>query len=80
VRLPNGRPDDAVRRWTRLLRPGGLLLLVEGRWWTGGGLSAVEVADLVLRHRAEASVRMFDDAALWGGPVTDERFLVVSER
>jgi hypothetical protein len=38
------------------------------------------VADIVLRHRTEASVRMLDDAALWGGPVDDERFLVVSAR
>ena len=32
-------PSAALSRWVRLLRPGGRLLLVEGRWWTGGGLS-----------------------------------------
>ncbi|MFC4590714.1 class I SAM-dependent methyltransferase [Sphaerisporangium corydalis] len=25
-------PEGALRRWTRLLRPGGRLMLVEGRW------------------------------------------------
>jgi ubiquinone/menaquinone biosynthesis C-methylase UbiE len=73
-------PDDALRRWTRLLRPGGVLLLVEGRWSTGSGLTAEEVAGMVLRHRAEATVRALDDPALWGGPVDDERHLVVSPR
>lgn len=61
-----------------LLRPGGRLLLVEGRWWAGGGLSAAEVRELVLRHRAEATVDRLDDALLWGGPINDERLLVVS--
>jgi 2-polyprenyl-3-methyl-5-hydroxy-6-metoxy-1,4-benzoquinol methylase len=71
-------PDDALRRWVRLLRPGGRLVLVEGRWWTGAGLSAVEVTELVLRHRSEALVQRLDDPALWGGPIEDERFLVQS--
>ena len=28
-------PSAALARWVRLLRPGGRLVLVEGRWWTG---------------------------------------------
>ncbi len=71
-------PDAALARWQNLLSPGGVLLLVEGFWWTGGGMSAGEVTDLVLRHRNEAEVVVLDDPALWGGPVQDERFAVVS--
>jgi ubiquinone/menaquinone biosynthesis C-methylase UbiE len=73
-------PDQALARWTALLRPRGVLLLVEGRWATGGGLRAHDVAELVLRHRAEATVTPLDDPALWGGPITDERYLVASAR
>jgi ubiquinone/menaquinone biosynthesis C-methylase UbiE len=73
-------PDAALARWVALLAPGGRLVLVEGRWWTGGGLTAVEVERLVRRHREEATVTALEDPALWGGPVDDERFLVVSER
>ena len=73
-------PDAALGRWLTLLAPGGVLLLVEGLWWTGGGMGAGEVTDLVLRHRAEAEVVVLDDPAFWGGPVQDERFAVVSRR
>jgi SAM-dependent methyltransferase len=71
-------PAGALERWIALLRPGGRLLLVEGRWSTGGGLSAAAVRELVLGHRAEADVVRLDDPALWGRPITDERYLVVS--
>jgi SAM-dependent methyltransferase len=73
-------PDDALRRWIELLRPGGLLLLIEGRCSTGAGLRADEVSELVLRHRTDATVTRLDDAALWGGPITGERYLVLSAR
>ena len=70
-------PGEALRNWVALLRPGGRLLLVEGRWSTGG-LSAAALRNLVLRHRAEADVVPLDDPALWGKPITDERYLVAS--
>ena len=72
--------EAALTRWLTLLSPGGLLLLVEGLWWTGGGMGASEVTDLVLRHRAEAEVVVLHDPGFWGGPVRDERFAVVSRR
>jgi len=71
-------PGEALRQWVQLLRPGGLLLLVEGSWSTGAGLTAAETRALVLRHRGQATVEPLDDRALWGGPITDERYLVVS--
>jgi SAM-dependent methyltransferase len=70
--------DEALRRWVRLLRPGGLLLLVEGRWWTGEGMTAAEATELVRRYREEMAVEQLDDPVLWGGPITDERYVLVS--
>jgi 2-polyprenyl-3-methyl-5-hydroxy-6-metoxy-1,4-benzoquinol methylase len=72
--------DAALAAWLSLLRPGGLLVLVEGRWHTGAGLSAAEAQEAVLRHRLLASVTRLDDPDLWGGPVTDERYLLLSTR
>jgi SAM-dependent methyltransferase len=69
-------PGAAVERWADLLRPGGVLLLVEGCWSTGSGLSAAECEQLVLRHLESVTVRRLEDPALWGRPVDDERFLV----
>lgn len=71
-------PSQALSRWVRLLRPGGRLLLVEGSWHTGAGLTADRCRQLVLQHRREADVVALTDPALWGGPITDERYLVVS--
>ena len=70
----------ALARWVTLLRPGGRLLLVEGRWHTGGGITAAECERLVLEHRSHAEVHPLPDDVLWGGPITDERYLLLSTR
>jgi ubiquinone/menaquinone biosynthesis C-methylase UbiE len=70
----------ALERWIRLLRPGGVLVLVEGRWHTGSGLTAGQAAHAVRRHRAGATVTSLSDPLLWGGPITDERYLLISRR
>lgn len=69
-------PDAAVARWVRLVRPGGRLLLVEGRWWTGGGLTAEQTCRILTPHVADLVVVPLQDPGLWGGPVEDERYLV----
>jgi SAM-dependent methyltransferase len=71
-------PEDAVGKWVELLKPGGRLLLVEGRWQTGVGLTAERCRELVLRHRRQAVVTPLTAPELWGGPVDDERYLLVS--
>jgi hypothetical protein len=71
-------PDEALVRWINLLAPSGILLLVEGLWSTGAGMSAAQVCDLVLHNRAHVEVTKLDDASFWGGPTQDERFIVVS--
>jgi len=71
--------DAVLARWTELLAPGGRLLLIEGSWSTGAGLSATECRRLVLRHRAWADVHdLAADSRLWGGQVDDERYLLFS--
>ena len=71
-------PAAALPRWLKLLRPRGLLLLIEGRWSTGSGLTADQVSDLVRTHRREVVVRRLEDPQLWGHPIDDERFLIIS--
>ncbi|MBE1499253.1 SAM-dependent methyltransferase [Amycolatopsis lexingtonensis] len=71
-------PSAALEAWVRLLKPDGRLVLVEGRWSTGAGITAAECERLVLAHRETATVIRLDDPALWGGPIEDERYLLVS--
>lgn len=70
-------PVEALRRWVALLRPEGRLVLVEGSWTTGAGLRATEVADAAREVGREPTVHVLDDPALWGGPISDERYAVV---
>ena len=73
-------PDVAtvLRRWLDLLAPGGLLVLVEGRWETGTGLEARRLHALVSPLVRAAACRHLPDPALWGGPIRDERFMLVA--
>ncbi|WP_310968007.1 MULTISPECIES: methyltransferase domain-containing protein [unclassified Amycolatopsis] len=48
-------PAAALGAWVRLLKPGGRLVLVEGRWSTGAGITAGECQELVLAHREDAT-------------------------
>jgi ubiquinone/menaquinone biosynthesis C-methylase UbiE len=73
-------PSAAIAAWTRLLTPSGLLLLVEGHWHTGAGLTADACRDLVLPHRQHVEIRPLTDPALWGGQIRDERYLLISRR
>ena len=43
-------------------------------------MTASQVAGLVRRRRSEAEITVLDGPALWGGPIDDERFVVVSRR
>jgi ubiquinone/menaquinone biosynthesis C-methylase UbiE len=70
--------DAALAAWTRLLRPGGMLLLIEGRWRGGVGLTADHCSTLVHSHRQHTEIRPLNDRALWGGPIEDERYLLIS--
>ncbi|WP_240641192.1 class I SAM-dependent methyltransferase [Nocardioides ferulae] len=71
-------PADVLARWVALLAPGGRLVLIEGSWWTGAGLTAAQTTALVASTGREAELRPLEDPALWGGPIRDERYAVVS--
>ena len=73
-------PTSALEAWARLLRPGGRLVLVEGRWSTGSGLTSAECAELVRGVREDAAITQLTDPALWGREINDERYLLVSLR
>jgi SAM-dependent methyltransferase len=71
-------PVAVVRRWVAALRPGGRLVLVEGDWSTGAGLTARRCAEIVGESCSKVEVRQLPDPALWGRQITDERYLVVA--
>ncbi|NUT99431.1 MAG: class I SAM-dependent methyltransferase [Saccharothrix sp.] len=73
-------PAEALRAWVSLLRPRGRLVLVEGHWSTGAGLTAGRTESLVREIREEAVVTRLTEPALWGREIDDERYLVLSTR
>lgn len=80
---PSTRTYDVVlvrtSQWVQLLNPRGRLILIEGRWFTGAGLTPDECRTLVTAHRKEADIRKLDDPALWGKEIDDdERYLLLS--
>ena len=71
--------DAVLSQWLDLLRPDGVLVLIEGLWFTGVGISATDCRQTVLRRRQRAEVTQLGPVeALWGGHVGDERYLLVS--
>jgi ubiquinone/menaquinone biosynthesis C-methylase UbiE len=71
-------PAAALRRWIGLLAPGGRLVLVEGRWSTGAGLSAAETVALVEATGRPAELLRLPEPVYWGRDITDERYVVRS--
>jgi ubiquinone/menaquinone biosynthesis C-methylase UbiE len=71
-------PALALTRWLRLLTPAGRLLLVEGHWSNGVGLSAEQVVRLVEEAGRSACLTRLTDPAYWGRNISDDRFLVAS--
>ena len=71
-------PAAALGRWVDLLGAGGRLLLVEGSWSTGAGLSAARTRSLVEGSGRTCAVLPLSDQCYWGRPIEDERHLVHS--
>jgi SAM-dependent methyltransferase len=86
-------PQAALARWRSLLRPGGRLLLVEGRWWSvgdegyndegrmpwAGGVRAVDLVAAIEPLVRQVEVVPLTDPLLWGREISDERYLLVAE-
>ena len=73
-------PAAALARWVRLLAPHGRVVLVEGSWSTGAGLTTTETVALVEGAGLVADPRGLDDPAYWGRQISDERYVVVGRR
>lgn len=72
-------PDKVLKRWTRLLKPGGQLALIEGYWHTDAGLHAEQVLGALPPFLTDVRVEnLSGNSQLWSGEVTDERYLVVA--
>jgi SAM-dependent methyltransferase len=70
-------PAAALDRWIALLRRGGRLVLVEGSWSTGAGLTAEETIGLVDAAGYRPQLRRLPYPVFWGREITDDRYLVV---
>ena len=82
-------PQDALRRWTRLLRPGGRMVLIEGRWgieaagekpdlpWRAG-VPSQELAAVVRDLVGEPTVVPLWDTVYWGKELEHERYLLTA--
>lgn len=71
-------PLAVLERWIRLLDPTGRLLMVEGNWSIGAGLSAEKTLDLVRHTGRNATLRRLPEPVFWGREITDDSYLVVS--
>jgi SAM-dependent methyltransferase len=70
-------PAAALERWLALLAPGGVLVLVEGSWSTGAGITSEEAVALVRGTGRTAELRRLPEAVYWGKEITDDRYLLV---
>jgi SAM-dependent methyltransferase len=85
-------PVGALRRWTALTRPGGHLVLIEGRWdspaiayadgagelpWMGG-VRAATLAEALRPLVSALRIEPLTDARLWGRAVADERYAIIA--
>jgi SAM-dependent methyltransferase len=80
-------PTEALRRWAGLLRPGGRMVLVEGRWgleaaegrpdlpWRAG-VPSDELAAVVGELVGEPVVVQLTDTVFWGKEIEHERYLL----
>ncbi|MES9540681.1 methyltransferase domain-containing protein [Actinomadura sp. NPDC000600] len=88
-------PQTALRRWTSLLRPGGRLILIEGRWGAvdddmpytpgatplpwSGGVTAEHLSEAVRPLVRDLRTEPLDDPVLWGHPIDDERYALIAD-
>jgi ubiquinone/menaquinone biosynthesis C-methylase UbiE len=71
-------PAEALARWVDLLTPTGRLVLIEGSWSTGAGLTAAETLALLEQVGRPGTVTVLSDPAYWGKRIDDERYVIVA--
>jgi ubiquinone/menaquinone biosynthesis C-methylase UbiE len=85
-------PRTALAAWARAVRPGGRLVLIEGRWssvgdpgyddpdrmpWSGG-VPADVLREAVAEVAEGVHVVKLTDPVLWGREIDDERYLLAA--
>ncbi len=74
-------PAAVLERWKKLLAASGRMLLIEGFWLTGAGLKMTEIISLLPNELAVIeTINLSPLSALWGKPVTDERYAILLAR
>ena len=71
-------PVTALRNWLDLLSQGGRLVLVEGVWFNGAGISSQDLTRLVQPLVSTVEVTPLPDPRLWGRTIEDARYLLVA--
>jgi len=71
-------PVKALRNWVDLLSPGGRLVLVEGVWFNGAGISSQDLTRLANPLVSTVEVTALPEARLWGRTIEDARYLLVA--
>ncbi|MCW2932775.1 MAG: putative SAM-dependent methyltransferase [Actinomycetia bacterium] len=86
-------PTAALQRWIALSRPGGRLVLIEGRWNTGqdntyvegyqalpwtGGVTAQALASTLQPLVTGLRIEPLTDPGLWGRTINDERYAIIA--
>jgi 2-polyprenyl-3-methyl-5-hydroxy-6-metoxy-1,4-benzoquinol methylase len=72
---------SVLQRWADLLKPGGRLMLIEGRWHTNVGLRAPEITAALPTSVTLVSVEdLGQHPDYWGKQVTDERYVIIVDQ
>jgi hypothetical protein len=71
-------PVTALRNWVDLLSPRGRLVLVEGVWFNGAGISSQDLTRLVQPLVSTVKVTPLPDPRLWGRTIEDARYVLVA--
>lgn len=76
-------PDQkaALANWADLLKPQSLLILIEGLFASGNGMSEAEILACLPDKLEHVETRdLGADPLLWGKPLDDQRYLFVARR
>lgn len=73
-------PAQVLRSWADLLASPGRLVLIEGYWHTGGGMHSAQIVEALPSSACAIHVEdLSSRPALWGGDVSDQRYLVSAD-
>lgn len=71
----------ALNNWANLLKPDGVILLVEGLFASGNGMPSEDIVTAMPETMTDTTTTdLSTNTALWGGPLTDTRYLVVAKK